>query len=364
MKKIELFGLLLTGLCVFLFIQCGTGPKTVSLQADALPYKKLSEYGFFKGPPAGMAANDRVVPYELITPLFTDYAHKARYVWMPEGTSATVDEEGTVQFPDQSVLIKTFYYPADFSDVTGKKDLVETRLLVKTEGKWDAYTYIWNDNQSDAQLSLVGGYKDVQWKDEAGQPQEVQYVIPNKNQCKSCHNLDNKVQPIGPKARNLNQVIRYPDGAERNQLDYWQETGLLKAGDWKTDFPAVADWEDPESGSLHERALAYLDVNCAHCHNERGPAHTTGLYLTYHQTDPGKLGVCKTPVAAGKGSGGRKVGIQPGDPEASILLFRMEENDPGIMMPEIGRVRPHMEGIQLVREWIEAMEGDCAQLLQ
>ncbi|MEZ4800116.1 MAG: hypothetical protein R2809_10145 [Flavobacteriales bacterium] len=32
--------------------------------------------------------NERVLPYDVITPLFTDYAKKKKFVWMPEGTSA------------------------------------------------------------------------------------------------------------------------------------------------------------------------------------------------------------------------------------------------------------------------------------
>jgi len=41
------------------------------------------------------------------------------------------------------------------------------------------------------------------------------------------------------------------------------------------------------------------------------------------------------------------------------LLYRMQAEDPGVMMPEIGRAVPHEEGIALIREWIEAMPGDC-----
>ncbi|MFM8361344.1 MAG: hypothetical protein ACKOA4_01475, partial [Haliscomenobacter sp.] len=108
-----------------------------------LPFPKLSDYRFFKGDMTAMVPNDRVLPYELITPLFTDYAHKTRFVWMPEGAApARVDAQGRIEFPDEAVLIKNFYYPRDFRKPEGQRDMVETRLLVKDKGEWTAYTYV------------------------------------------------------------------------------------------------------------------------------------------------------------------------------------------------------------------------------
>jgi len=49
----------------------------------------------------------------------------------------------------------------------------------------------------------------------------------------------------------------------------------------------------------------------------------------------------------------------PGDPDASILVYRMETSDPGEAMPELGRGVVHEEGVALVREWIAAMRGGC-----
>jgi hypothetical protein len=86
------------------------------------------------------------------------------------------------------------------------------------------------------------------------------------------------------------------------------------------------------------------------------------LYLGTDFLDrPAHLGICKSPVAAGKGSGGRQFGIHPGQPDRSILVYRMEANDPGVMMPEIGRAVAHEEGVALVREWIEGLEGGCGK---
>ncbi|HMO39572.1 MAG TPA: SO2930 family diheme c-type cytochrome [Saprospiraceae bacterium] len=346
-----------------LWQQCRSGEpllpvSDVNFRPEALPYRNLSEYGFFVGTAASLRPNERVLPYDLITPLFSDYAWKARYVWMPDSVQATVSAQGDILFPDHTVLIKTFYYPKDFRRPNTHRQLMETRLLIKQNDEWQAYTYIWDEAQREATLSVIGDFRPASWTDEQGNRHQIEYVVPNKNQCKSCHNVHNAIQPIGPKVRNLDRSFAYADGAT-NQLVKWRQTGILDKSAQTDDFQALTPWDDPNSGTLHARALAYLDVNCGHCHRPEGPAHTTGLYLTADQTDKGKLGFCKTPVAAGRGSGGRKFGIVPGQPDASILLYRMESDEPSVMMPEFGRVVPHREGIELIRNWIANMEGDC-----
>ncbi len=331
-----------------------TGP--VQFQAEDIPYPKLSDYAFFSGEQARLQPNEGVLPYELITPLFTDYAHKARFVWIPEGRQASVDEEGVIQFPDESVLIKNFYYPADFRKPEADWDVIETRLLVKRSGSWEAFSYVWDEARSDARLKNTGDIQKVSWTDEQGLAHTIDYVVPNKNQCKSCHHRDNVIQPIGPKVRNLLKAIAYPDGRMQNQLVRWQEAGFLSEGAYP-DEP-LPDWADVRT-VLQDRALAYLDVNCGHCHRPDGSAKTTGMFLNWEEADPGKWGICKPPVAAGRGSGDRQFGILPGEPAQSILVHRMESDDPGVMMPELGRVIPHQEGIDLIQDWISSLEGSC-----
>jgi len=256
-------------------------------------------------------------------------------------------------------LIKHFYYPADFREPDQAHDRVETRLLFKREGKWEAFSYVWNEAETDAELNLVGDFKPVSWVDLQGQAQQIEYMVPNKNQCKSCHNVKNNLLPIGPKVQYLNSELTYLDGTRANQLQRWVLSGKLADSDLLRSIAPIADFENPASGSIADRAQAYLEVNCGHCHSPNGPAHTTGLYLHTQESDLRHWGLCKNPVAAGKGSGDRQFGIAPGDPDASILVYRMESNDPGIMMPEIGRAIPHKEGLDLVRAWIEEMEGPC-----
>ena len=71
------------------------------------------------------------------------------------------------------------------------------------------------------------------------------------------------------------------------------------------------------------------------------------------------LGLCKPPVAAGQGTGDRLFDIVPGQPDQSILLYRMQSVKPNEMMPEIGRTTAHAEGVALVGSWIAAMKGQC-----
>lgn len=327
----------------------------LSLTSD-LGFSKLSEYGFFVGKLADMLPADGVVPYELNTPLFSDYAYKARFVKLPEGKAAKYSEADAFEFPEGTVLIKSFYYPHDMTDLSKGRRIMETRLLIREADTWKALPYIWNEAQTDATLEVAGGRHDVSWVNTDGKKVDLNYSVPNMNQCKGCHAKGNTMTPIGPKARNLNGDFAYADGS-MNQLQKWQQLGILEGLPEKlTEIQKVPVWNDAATGSLHNRARAYLDINCAHCHTADGPGNTSGLHLDYTETDKAKIGYHKAPIAAGRGSGGLAVDIEPGDPEASIIWFRMNSNDPGIMMPELGRKQIHREGVVLIHEWITSMK--------
>ena len=321
------------------------------------PYEKLSQYQFFSGPLAELQPNDRVLPYDLNSPLFSDYAHKARFVWMPEGSSAKYQEDGVLDFPESTVLIKNFFYENDERDPTLGKRIIETRLLINRGEEWEAIGYIWNKEQTEALHEVVGDIQEVSWVNEAGHTQSINYIIPNKNQCKSCHLNGKKQVPIGPKVRNLNKTFSYGNGAV-NQLDKWASVGYLTGYDPSSRHPRVAEWEHKESGTLHERAMAYLDINCGHCHNPNGSANTSGLHLLADAPQDISLGIYKATVSAGAGTGGFTYSIVPGSPEESIMIYRMKSTNPGAMMPELGRTTVHAEGIELISEWIEEMEVD------
>lgn len=325
------------------------------LDFGQIPFKTLSAYGFFTGQLRALNPGSELLLYEPSSSLFTDYAFKSRFIWMPESTSATINRDigGSFEFPDKTIIIKNFYYPLDFRNPEGNKRIIETRLMVKRDGVWEAFPYIWKDDQTEAEYKVVGAEKEVRWTDLKGNQQVINYIIPNKNQCKSCHNENEVMVPIGVKAKYLNHPIRF-GGENENQLVKWSEKGFLKDVREVNNYPAMVDYNDA-SQPLELRSKAYLDINCAHCHRAEGPASTSGLFLDYEETDPMKLGFFKTPVAAGFGAGSFKYAIYPGKADESIMTFRMSTNKVGAAMPEIGRVSVHEEGVELIREWINGM---------
>ena len=347
------FTSLLFCLSVYVTSVNAQGVNLEAVLADRAP-KTLSAYNLFEDP-VTMTPNADVVAYEMNTALFTDYAIKRRFVFVPESTQITYDEMESFVFPVGTVLVKSFGLPADARDPASPIRFVETRLLIHKAAGWDALPYVWAEDMSDATLKIAGKRFEADFIHTDGTTKHVRYAVPNKNQCKGCHSLDGEFTPLGPKARNLNRDVAYGDEL-KNQLDHWSEMGLLAGAPASEEAPRAAVWDDPESGSLDARARAYLDVNCGHCHRVGGPADNSGLFLDSLQAESLGLGVNKRPVAAGPGSGGFEFAILPGASAHSILPFRMESLDPGIMMPELGRSLVHEEGLAVIREWIDAMD--------
>lgn len=342
-------------LCAVLLSQASWAEVEVDDEAlmAKRPAKLLSAYGLFRDG-ASQLPSAGVYPYDLQQPLFTDYAHKYRFIYMPAGQSAAYSADETFEFPVGTVLVKTFAYPADFRKPVADIQLIETRLLIHQQDGWNAWAYVWNEDASDAVLKVAGKSFPVSWTDETGKVQNIQYVVPNKNQCKGCHTYNKKFTPIGPKARNLNKDFPYSHGS-KNQLSYWSSLGLLRGAPSHGNIPSVPKFDDA-TAPLGARARAYLDINCAHCHRLEGPASTSGLYLTYGEKNAVNWGYKKRPVAAGRGSGNLHFDIVPGKPDLSILIYRMISTDPAVMMPEVGRTTVHKEGVELIEDWIAGLE--------
>ena len=313
--------------------------------------EKLSEFGFFIGDIRKLEPADDVVPYTLNSPLFSNYAEKLRFVKLPPGQSAVYNDSIVFDFPVGTVFIKNFYFPRDFRRPDGERNIIETRLLVHLTAGWESWPYIWNDEQTDAVYDPAGETKTISYTDKSGRKVTTPYAIPNKNQCKGCHIRNQKMLLLGPSARQLNGDFKFKSG-KQNQLEYWKNAKLIVGINEASSAPKLAVWDDASTGDLNSRARAYLDANCGHCHSRQGPANTSGLYLDITEKDASHLGVNKTPVAAGRGAGNLQFDIVPGQPQNSILVYRMKTNDPAIAMPEIGREQVHKEGLALIEEWI------------
>jgi uncharacterized repeat protein (TIGR03806 family) len=329
-----------------------TPPPVVPVSSG--PFEKLSRYRLFEGNPAEQVPAEGVIPYDLNSALFSDYAEKLRFVKLPPGTHAAYHESDAFEFPIGTVIAKTFAYPRDARDPSQGRRLIETRILRREPDGWVALPYVWDAAQAEATLDVAGDAVDVRWIHVDGRERANSYIIPNVNQCKGCHKAGELMTPIGPKARHLNRDFAYRDGTE-NQLAHWSRLGVLDGAPAPDRSPRLAAWDDPKGGTLDDRARAWLEINCAHCHNPRGPARNTGLDLMAAQRNPALFGVNKPPVAAGIGSGGRMVDIVPGRPDESILVYRIASTHPGVMMPELGKRLVHEEGVALVRDWIAGM---------
>ena len=322
----------------------------VVILQDKFP-KNLSDFSFFEDTQAQIPS-EGVIPYELISSLFSDYSYKQRWVYVPKGKKAIFNQDEVFDFPVGSALIKTFYYPLDERDLSLGKKLMETRLLLRKTHGWEAVSYAWNETQDEAVIKKAGKTILNEWIDFNGEIQSVRYRVPNKNQCKECHTTNDTLTPIGPKARNLNKVFDYQDESV-NQLTKWMKVAYIDEIDIELNTPV--NWED-QRHSLDARVKSYLDINCGHCHSSTGGANSTGLYLDLTENRPTHRGIYKKPVATGRGSGGHEFSISPGNPEESILLYRMISTDPGVMMPESGRSLSHKEAIEMIREWINKLE--------
>lgn len=314
-------------------------PDQAMIDTGGMP-TKLSAFKLFE--PGSSRPVAALLPYTLHTPLFSDYAAKQRLMWIPGG--ATWLEDGSIDFPVGSVIVKSFGWP-DWND--GRP--VETRLLIRRKEGWEALPYVWDADGRDATLAIGGRRVPVTFRSPDGAAHSIRYAVPNKNQCKECHSRAGQIVPIGPKASN---IVLAPDSGTHPISHRFANRIVVS--------DAMPQWDDPKSGSVAARARAYLDVNCAHCHNPAGSASNSGLFLRWTD-DPTTVnyGIGKRPTAAGRGSGGMDFAIQPGDPDHSFLIYRLESTDPGIAMPEVGRSTVHKEGAALLRQWIAEMPKDA-----
>jgi len=354
--------------CLLLLAACTESPPVFHETERPL---RLSDWQLFSLGASEFVPSESSVVFRPNNPLFTDYAHKLRTLWIPKGLQAEiVDDE--INYPVGSVLSKTFYYPRSSSTTLTKvadselqkinlleNQLIETRLLVRKIDGWDAFPYVWNDEQTEAFLRVAGASKQVSLLAQGStEATDFTYFVPNENQCAACHvtiHPDGDMHPLGALYSQLNVGVSTMDAGSASPLAQMAQRGWLSDEEI---FPHSKSWQDP-SASIQDRALAYLNMQCGHCHNPEGAADTSGLILDNSQTLAINRGVCKPPVAAGGGAGDLRYSIVPGQPEESILLYRMRSDKPDEMMPELGRSLIHSEGVDLISRWIAEMPGAC-----
>ncbi|MEH6536740.1 MAG: Ig-like domain-containing protein [Psychroserpens sp.] len=339
---------------------CANGTVTVTVtpvspvrfNLDEIPYPTLSEYTFFEGDIKDLDPVFGVLPYELNSTLFTDYAHKKRFVWMPDSTKSNYNNDFTpLDFPVGAVLIKNFYY--DNVQPSNTTRIIETRLMYMTEEGWDFAKYVWNEDQTEATFTNSGSFIDIQWI-ENEITNNVNYRIPSRSECFTCHNKFDTPVPIGPKPQNLNRDVAYTDGTS-NQLQKWIEVGYLE-NNLPTSIVSTVNWED-ESLDLNLRLRSYLDINCAHCHSDESYCEYRPMRFAFNDNeDDVNKGVCVSPDTQIAGTSHI---VTPGNIDTSVLRFRLNSTEEQNRMPLLGRTLTHLEGVRLIDEWINSLNGEC-----
>lgn len=298
-----------------------------TLQLPVVPQflTNLSELNIYNGDLGNLTPSDYAFEYDLVTPLFTDYAYKQRLLALPIGTSLEYQDNGLPEFPDNTVIAKTFYYYSDESNLNSQKIIIETRILIKIGGQWETGNYKWNDSQTDATLTLDGHVVPTSYTNASGSTVNLDYEIPSNTDCFTCHNINNIITPIGPKVRTLNFNGQLQEMINNNLI-----TNISSEGD-ATSLP---NWED-SSFTLDDRARAYLDVNCAHCHQPGGDCADESILDFRYET--------------------RFQDTYIFDYKDSIWarMFSFDIQEYG--MPLIGTTVLHQEGFDLIDQYIDTL---------
>ena len=258
------------GLCFAIsLISCSEDDTYVPLQEpvqvspvvfdmDAVPYQTLSEYNFFEGALSELNPVYGVLPYDLINPLFSDYAKKKRFIWMPSDVKAAyVNDFNVLDFPLGTILIKNFYYNNVLPN--NERVIIETRLMINKPEGWVFANYVWNEEQTEATFDLNGSFKSFEWTDN-GTTRSVNYRIPAGPECHTCHKIGEVPIPIGPKPQNLNRLMNFDEGA-KNQLDKLVEFGYLE-NNLPQNIYTMPAWDDESEKARVDEAVC---VGCGIC---------------------------------------------------------------------------------------------------
>lgn len=314
---------------------CLAVPPPTGEQGDSFP-QFLSEAGCMDSQDPSLPGPG-LIPYGVNMPLWSDAAGKKRWMALPAGETIEVQADGNWVFPIGSVLVKAFYLGST---------LVETRLMMRHEdGQWGGYSYAWEQGSSDAQLlptALRRAFGDQEW------------TYPSRENCGQCHG-DAPGSSLGPKTAQLDGLFEYPD-AIAPQLDTLSAIGVLNVelfnGNQQGVFPSVQD----EQVSVEDRARAYLDVNCSHCHQPGGVEET--IFDLRATTALSDARLCDVAPSHGNfGLFGASL-ILPGDPEFSLVSVRMHSSISTVRMPQIGTALVDDAAVDLVDTWIANMT-DC-----
>ncbi|MBI4567393.1 MAG: PQQ-dependent sugar dehydrogenase [Planctomycetes bacterium] len=353
------------------------GEEAAPAGEPALFPRRLSQTGLFARAKDGrLQPAPALIPYEVNLPAASGGAVAERGLALPAGGKMTFREGGGWEFPTGAVLAQTLGVPSK-KGAASPGQPVETRLLVRRPDGWTAYSYLWPaapapkagrnaggtsldeayllDGAAERQVETASGAAD-------GEPVVKRWEAPSRADCGACHAP--AAAPLGWNARQLNRPRVY--GAARdpeNQLKWLARAGLFSAplpesATQVAGFPPPPDDAKSLSGEpLARSARAFLDVNCAPCHQGAGPGGLT-MDLRF-ETPLDRTATVNAAPKAGPGDGGGRAIIAPGDARGSLLLRRMADGGRP-HMPPMGTGEPDPRALALIARWIDSLPPSAA----
>lgn len=348
--------------------------KPATPQAADLPKfpRKLSETGLFSSTKEHVPAPG-VIPYSVNAELWSDNAFKERFMAIPGNAKIDFDAMTYPQpapgalpgwrFPNGTVMVKTFSLEMEPGNPKTRKRL-ETRLLVGErvlgseevgDQVWLGYTYLWNDEQTDAELIEFKGLDkkyEIQDAQAPGGKREQVWHFPSRTECTLCHTMSAKYV-LGVNTLQANRDHDYGN-CVANQLSTFEHIGLFsKPLPQKPDMlPKAVNYRDTTQ-DLNARARSYLHANCSHCHRKWGGGNAEFQLLF---TQPLKeSGIINVKPAHGAFDLKDARLVAPGEPDKSLIHHRMTRTGLG-RMPHVASNVVDKEGEALIREWIAKMK--------
>jgi putative heme-binding domain-containing protein len=341
--------------------------------------KKLSETGLFTDVKSRKPA-EGVESYSINASQWADGAVAERHIGLPGSSkvvwhSRDVPIAGTMfsrqlEFPENAVLTRTFLWP---TELTGARRLqpIETQVLHYDGKQWHGYTYVWNDDGSDAALAPPEGMeKQYRQRDNraAGGVRVQKWTVPSRAQCLQCHNFWAQTTL----AFNIVQLNGASDSQFGDSLSRLETIGVFERRDEKgkpqriplnsQKLPRLAlmngrsgtsNGDGGSKFSLTEQARTYLHINCAHCHR-MGGGGSVDFQIPFNVAIKDTKTLDVRPMRGDFGLKDARI-IAPGDPFRSVLYYRMAKSGSG-RMPHLCSEIPDHHGLQMIEEWITSLD--------
>lgn len=302
---------------------------------------KLSETGLFESVAEHKPAPG-VMPYSVNLPQWSDGAYQERYLALPAEDPHIAFSAKRWKLPENAVALQSLKLGDRW---------IETRLMVQQQAEWVGYTYAWNEAQTDAELVGAEGMEKeingLKWKFES------------RSSCMICHSRSGNYL-LGLQTEQLNRDHDYGGGFVANQLDVMNELGFFQPKGKPADAPSLmrkpaetfGRFPDPFDATvaIEERARAYLDATCSHCHVESGGGNAM-IDLRQAAKDDKMMIFNEPPNHGDQGLGPDARLVVPGDAAKSIMFHRVAQSGPG-QMPPMAQTTPDPRAVTLLLEWI------------